>query len=57
MRALRATLWEQTGALFKGTIRVNARRRHQAYVSLEGLPCDVLFDGLSQQNRAVRARR
>jgi hypothetical protein len=44
----------QSGALFAGAVRVNGRRRHQGYVSLEGLPADVLLDGLSQQNRAVR---
>jgi hypothetical protein len=44
----------QSGALFCGAIRVNARRRHQAYVSLEGVTGDVLFDGLASQNRAVR---
>jgi hypothetical protein len=43
----------QSGALFCGAIRVNARRRHQAYVSLEGVTGDVLFDGLASQNRAV----
>ena len=33
---------------------MNAHKRFEAYVSLEGFPCDVLFDGFAAQNRAVR---
>ena len=44
----------QSGALFSGALRVNARKRHQGYVTLEGVTGDVLFDGLAAQNRAVR---
>ena len=47
-------LLSQSGALFSGALRVNARKRHQAYVTLEGVTGDVLFDGLAAQNRAVR---
>ena len=46
----------QAGALFTGAVRVNSRKRHEAYVSLDGFPCDVLFDGFGAQNRAVRSR-
>jgi DIS3-like exonuclease 2 len=38
-------------------VRVNSRKRHEAYVSLDGFPCDVLFDGFGAQNRAVRSRQ
>ena len=38
-----------------GAVRVNSRKRHEAYVSLDGFPCDVLFDGFGAQNRAVRS--
>ena len=44
----------QSGTLFAGALRVNARKRHQGYVTLEGVTGDVLFDGLAAQNRAVR---
>jgi hypothetical protein len=44
------------GLAFEGSLRINSRRREQAYVSLPGLGCDVLFDGLRAQNRGVRAR-
>ena len=44
------------GRAFEGTLRVNSRMRHQAYCTLPGLACDVLFDGFWHQNRAVRAR-
>lgn len=43
------------GRAFEGTLRVNSRMRHQAYCTLPGLGCDVLFDGFWNQNRAVRA--
>lgn len=47
-------LHAQAGELFTGALRVNAHKRYEAYVSLEGFPCDVLFDGFAAQNRAVR---
>lgn len=47
-------LLSQSGALFAGALRVNARKRHQGYVTLEGVTGDVLLDGLAAQNRAVR---
>ena len=49
--------WAQAGALFTGAVRVNSRKRHEAYVSLDGFPCDVLFDGFGAQNRAVRSKQ
>ncbi len=33
---------------------MNGRRRFQAYVTLEGVSSDVLFDSVALQNRAVR---
>ena len=43
----------QNGELFKGPIRINAHRRHQAYVTLPGLARNVLFEGHAAQNRSV----
>ena len=43
------------GELFTGKIRVNPRRRHEAYVSVEGFPptADVKLEGFRAQNRVI----
>ncbi|BDA45360.1 DIS3-like exonuclease 2 [Coccomyxa sp. Obi] len=41
------------GHFFKGAIRVNAHDRSQAYVTLPGLPSDLMIRGSVAQNRAV----
>eukprot|EP00741_Cyanophora_paradoxa_P007012 tig00001067_g6784.t1 len=39
--------------LFQGTVRVNPRRRHEAFVVVKGFVNDVLIDGDVAQNRAM----
>jgi DIS3-like exonuclease 2 len=34
-------------------MRVSARRRHEAYVTVNGVPHDVKFDGFDSMNRTV----
>ena len=41
-------LLSQSGALFAGALRVNARKRHQGYVTLEGVTGDVLVADYTQ---------
>lgn len=43
----------KSGTLLKGRIRINPRRRIEAYVTIEGLEVDVILKGISAQNRAV----
>ncbi|KAJ0988407.1 hypothetical protein J5N97_006763 [Dioscorea zingiberensis] len=41
------------GQAFKATFRVNAHNRLEAYCTIDGLPIDVLINGVSAQNRAI----
>lgn len=43
----------QKGDIFKALFRVNAHNRLEAYCKIEGLPVDVLINGIASQNRAV----
>ncbi|KAG0589125.1 hypothetical protein KC19_2G292800 [Ceratodon purpureus] len=43
----------EDGQIFKATFRVNSHNRHEAYVTVEGLPLDLLIDGSPAQNRAM----
>lgn len=43
----------EDGRIFKATFRVNSHNRHEAYVTVDGLPLDLLIDGLQSQNRAM----
>ncbi|XP_074564795.1 DIS3-like exonuclease 2 isoform X2 [Curcuma longa] len=41
------------GRAFKATFRVNAHNRLEAYCTIDGLPVDVLINGIPAQNRAI----
>ncbi|KAG6537344.1 DIS3-like exonuclease 2 isoform X1 [Zingiber officinale] len=41
------------GRAFKATFRVNAHNRLEAYCTIDGLPVDVLINGVPAQNRAI----
>lgn len=41
------------GNAFKAVFRVNAHNRMEAYCTIEGVPIDVLINGLEAQNRAI----
>ena len=41
------------GSLVRGRIRINPRRREEAYVTVEGLQCDVILKGSEAQNRSI----
>jgi DIS3-like exonuclease 2 len=41
------------GSLRVGVMRVSARKRHEAYVTVDGVPHDVKFDGFDARNRTV----
>ncbi|KAL3693598.1 hypothetical protein R1sor_007249 [Riccia sorocarpa] len=43
----------EAGRAFRGVLRVNPHYRGEGYVTLEGVPVDILIDGLSAQNRAM----
>lgn len=43
----------QAGQVLRGTLRINPHNRSEAYVTIEGLPLDILIDGSSAQNRSV----
>ncbi|PIA55209.1 hypothetical protein AQUCO_00800142v1 [Aquilegia coerulea] len=43
----------QKGEIFVATFRVNAHNRLEAYCTIDGLPTDVLINGVAAQNRAV----
>jgi DIS3-like exonuclease 2 len=43
----------EDGSLRVGVMRVSARRRHEAYVTVNGVPHDVKFDGFDSMNRTV----
>ncbi|XP_038886229.1 DIS3-like exonuclease 2 isoform X1 [Benincasa hispida] len=43
----------QKGDIFKALFRVNAHNRLEAYCKIDGLPVDVLINGIASQNRAV----
>ncbi|OAE33868.1 hypothetical protein AXG93_1921s1150 [Marchantia polymorpha subsp. ruderalis] len=43
----------ETGRAFRGVLRVNPHYRSEAYVTLEGVPLDILIDGLCAQNRGM----
>ncbi|KAJ4814037.1 DIS3-like exonuclease 2 [Rhynchospora pubera] len=41
------------GTAFKAKFRVNAHNRAEAYCTVDGLPVDVLINGIVAQNRAI----
>ena len=41
-----------TGHLCRGSLRINAKKRQEAYVKVEGVPHDVWIDGDVNRNRA-----
>lgn len=43
----------EKGKAFKAIFRVNMHNRLEGYCSLEGVPTDILINGLAAQNRAV----
>ncbi|XWS15101.1 hypothetical protein CRYUN_Cryun35bG0065200 [Craigia yunnanensis] len=43
----------EKGEAFKALFRVNAHNRLEAYCTIDGVPTDVLINGVSSQNRAV----
>ncbi|XVE55378.1 hypothetical protein DITRI_Ditri03aG0153700 [Diplodiscus trichospermus] len=43
----------EKGEAFKALFRVNAHNRLEAYCKIDGVPTDVLINGVSSQNRAV----
>ncbi|XP_022748517.1 DIS3-like exonuclease 2 isoform X2 [Durio zibethinus] len=43
----------EKGEAFKGLFRVNAHNRLEAYCKIDGVPTDVLINGVLSQNRAV----
>lgn len=43
----------QKGEIFKASFRVNAHNRLEAYCTVDGMPIDVLINGVHAQNRAV----
>jgi len=38
--------------LYKGVIRINAKRREHAYITVDGLTSDIFIDGPVARNRA-----
>lgn len=42
----------ETGVYFQGRLRVNAKYRHDGYVSVDGIAVDVLVKGMEDRNRA-----
>lgn len=38
--------------MYKGSIRINPRRRVHAYVTVDGISTDIFIDGLPARNRA-----
>ncbi|CAN6583898.1 unnamed protein product [Malus baccata var. baccata] len=43
----------EKGDAFKALFRVNAHNRLEAYCKIDGVPTDILIDGLAEQNRAM----
>ncbi|XVF64607.1 hypothetical protein PTKIN_Ptkin09bG0182000 [Pterospermum kingtungense] len=43
----------EKGEAFKALFRVNAHNRLEAYCKIDGVPTDILINGVSSQNRAV----
>jgi DIS3-like exonuclease 2 len=43
----------EEGRVFGATLRVNSHNRNEAYVTIDGIPRDVLIDGSAAQNRAM----
>lgn len=41
------------GRIFVGCLRINGKRRNDAYVSVAGIPIDVYFDGDRARNRGL----
>ncbi|KAJ9567030.1 hypothetical protein OSB04_002996 [Centaurea solstitialis] len=41
------------GDVFKSNFRVNAHNRVEAYCKIDGVPVDILINGIQSQNRAV----
>eukprot|EP00501_MAST-03F_sp_TOSAG23-6_P000413 GSMAST32.ASY1.ANO1.425.1 assembled CDS len=43
----------ENGKFYEGTIRINKKKRTEAYVSVQGIPFDVFIDGDTARNRAL----
>ncbi|XP_077214162.1 ribonuclease II/R family protein [Tasmannia lanceolata] len=43
----------EKGGAFRASFRVNAHNRLEAYCTLDGVPIDVLINGIAAQNRAI----
>ncbi|KAI5081147.1 hypothetical protein GOP47_0004330 [Adiantum capillus-veneris] len=43
----------EEGEAFRCKIRVNAHMRTEAYVTIDGVPIDILIDGVQAQNRSI----
>ncbi|KAL5992396.1 hypothetical protein ACLOJK_013313 [Asimina triloba] len=43
----------EKGDVFRGSFRVNAHNRLEAYCTIDGVPTDILISGIALQNRAV----
>ena len=44
----------EAGKLFMGSLRINQRRRTDAYVTVSGMPFDVYVEGVKDRNRALQ---
>ncbi|CAM6015246.1 unnamed protein product [Sphagnum balticum] len=44
---------EEGQQVFYATLRVNSHNRSEAYVTIDGIPLDILIEGSSAQNRAI----
>ena len=42
----------QDGTLFRGNLRINAKKRCDAYVTVDGMVTDIFIDGAQARNRA-----
>lgn len=51
--AFDASNGEKAGTLFRGSLRINAKKRTEAYVTIPGLPCDICIEGDQHRNRAL----
>ena len=45
----------EKGTLFQGPLRINAKNRQQAFVTIEGLDIDVYLDGEMARNRGLNS--
>ena len=42
-----------SGNLLTGTVRINSKKRDQAFVTVDGIPSDIFIDGDKYRNRAL----